>query len=100
MGRFFQELSKFIYSLSSNAIFKFHLHHIQMDVAQFSCCHGVLAQFLGLKFAPHTSGCNPTFLLPHGVDTIFRFDLHHIQMDATQLSCCSWGVDVVFKFDL
>jgi hypothetical protein len=71
-----------------------------MDAPQFSCYHGVLEQFSGLKFAPHTSGCNPIFLLPQGVDTIFKFYLHHIQMDATQLSCCTWGVDVVSKFDL
>jgi len=59
-----------------------------MDATQFSCYHGVLVQFSGLKFAPHISGCNPTFLLPQGVDTIFKSNLHHIQMDATQLSCC------------
>jgi hypothetical protein len=92
-------LSKFTNLLSSNVIFRSNLHHIQMDATQFSCYHGVLVQFSGLKFAPHISGCNPTFLLPQGVDTIFKSNLHHIQMDATQLSCCTWGVDEISRYD-
>jgi hypothetical protein len=39
---FFQKLSKFVHPLSFNIIFRFDLHHIQMDVTQFSYCHGVL----------------------------------------------------------
>jgi len=38
-------------------------------------------------FAPYTSRCDPTFLLPWGVEAIFRYDLHYIQAYATQLSC-------------
>ncbi len=39
---FFQKLSKFVDPLSFNIIFRFDLHHIQMDATQFSYWHGVL----------------------------------------------------------
>ncbi len=45
---FFQKLSKFIDPFNSDVIFRFDLHHIQMDATLFSCCHKVLIQFSGL----------------------------------------------------
>jgi hypothetical protein len=115
-SRFFlQELSKFADPLSFDVVFRFDLHHIQMDATLFSCYHRALIQFLGL-ICTTCKWMQPTFLLPWGVDTIFELDLHHIQVDAThilitifksdlhhiqmhatQLFCCSWSVDVVSK---
>ncbi len=31
-----------------HVVFRFDLHHIQMDATQFSCCHGVVIQFPNL----------------------------------------------------
>jgi hypothetical protein len=54
-------------------IFKFDVHHIQMDATQLSC-------------------------FSWGVDVVSKFDLQHIQMDTTQFSCCH-GCDEVSKYD-
>ncbi len=62
---FFQKLSKFTNPLSCYVIFKFDLHHIQMDVAQFSCCHGVLIQFLSLIYTIYKC-MQPNFLTAMG----------------------------------
>jgi hypothetical protein len=89
-SRFFiQKFSKFVDPLSFDVVFRFDLHHIQMDATLFSYYHRVLIQFLGLICTTY-KWMQPTSLLPWGAYTIFRFDLHHIQMDATQLFCCPW----------
>jgi hypothetical protein len=56
-----------------DTIFKFDLHHIQMDATQLSYC-------------------------PWDVDVVSKFDLQHIQMDATQLSYCH-GCGEVSRYD-
>ncbi len=61
---FFQKLSKFVDPLSFDVVFRFDLHHIQMDAT--------------------------LFLTIIGVDIIFRSDLHHIQVDATHILVTMW----------
>jgi hypothetical protein len=63
---FFQKLSKFDDHLSHHVIFSSNLHHIQMDVTQFSYYHGVLIQFSNMINTTY-KWMQPKFVVAYGM---------------------------------
>ncbi len=70
-----------------DTIFKFDLHHIQMDATQLSCCMWSV-DVVSKSYLQHIQMNTTQFSCYHGCDVISMYDFNHMQMYAIQLACC------------